>query len=174
MILTLFDIVPNWYSALQVQYPMFTTFENIITADLNYGVAKVENALWPYPSCCVPKMLNCMLRVLYVILIRSWFTKSFDHMLPWYNRYLIIVPKLSSTKYVPYPIFITIKNIITVDLNYGFDKVQNALWPYPSYCALKMHQLYFKTVVRDLIRSWFTNSLEYMSPWYYCNLMIVP
>ena len=36
-----------------------------------------------------------------------------------------------------------------MDLDYGFDKVQNALWPYPSCCALKMHQLYVKSVVRD-------------------------
>ena len=61
----------------------------------------------------------------------------------------MVVPNLYRTQYFPYPIFITIKNIITVDLNYAFDQVQNALWPYPSCCALKMHQLYVKTVVRD-------------------------
>ena len=56
MILTLLNAVPNLYSTQYVPYPMFITFENIITVDLNYGVAKVENAIRPYQSCCVPKM----------------------------------------------------------------------------------------------------------------------
>ena len=56
LILTLFDAVPNFYSTQYVPYPMFKKFENIITVDLNYGVAKVENSIRLYPSCCVPKM----------------------------------------------------------------------------------------------------------------------
>ena len=54
--ITQFDVVPNL-----LKYPICPVlnvhnFRNIISADLNYGVAKVENALWPYQSCCVPKM----------------------------------------------------------------------------------------------------------------------
>ena len=56
LILKLVDVEPNLCSAQYDPYPMFIILENVITADLNYGVAKVENALWPYPSCCAPKM----------------------------------------------------------------------------------------------------------------------
>ena len=96
---------------------MFIAIENIIKVDSNYGVAKVE---MPYGRTIVavsPICTNCMSTVLYVILIRSWFTKSFEYMPPWYYYYLMIVPKLCSTKYVLYPIFIIIENIIMLCLN---------------------------------------------------------
>ena len=84
-----------------------------------------------------PKCTNFMSRVLYVILIRSWFTKSFEYMSPWYYRYLIIVPKLSSTKYVPYPIFIIIENIIMLCLNCGIANCERYLTAVPKlWCTI--------------------------------------
>ena len=84
-----------------------------------------------------PKCTNCVSRVLYVILIRSWFTKSFEYMLPWYYRYLIIVPKLSSTKYVPYPIFTIIETIIMLCLNCGITYCERYLTPVPKlWCTI--------------------------------------
>ena len=55
MILTLFDAVPNLYTSQYDSYPNLITFENIIMANLDYGVATVKNALWRYPSYCVPQ-----------------------------------------------------------------------------------------------------------------------
>ena len=116
---------------------MFIAIEKIIKVGLNYGVAKVEMPYGRTQVAVSPICTNCMSTVLYVILIRSWFTKSFEYMPPWYYRYLMIVPKLCSTKYVPYPIFIIIENIIMVCLNCGIANWERYLTAVPKlWCTI--------------------------------------